>query len=95
LAFSASELAAGSSTKTNTLIAVLSALGITSAGLYARAKGIATSLFGRLQTAFERDRVGVAATLAPTPRTVSSPLTSRTRRHELDSASPRLASPPL
>ena len=93
LAFSASELAAGSSTKTNTLIAVLSALGITSAGLYARAKGIATSLFGRLQTAFDRDRVGVAATLAPSPpRTITAPLPGRTRRYEIDSASPRLAS---
>jgi hypothetical protein len=93
LAFSGAELAAGSATKTNTFIAVLSGLGITSAGAYARAKGMATSLVDHLKTAFERDRVGVAATLAPPPaRSLTAPLRSRGQL-QIDSASPRISAP--
>jgi hypothetical protein len=91
LAFSAAELAAGSATKTNAFVAVLSGLGITSAGLYARAKGMANSLVDQLKTAFERDRVGTAATLAPRPKR-ALPLAGGTAKckAQVESASPHL-----
>jgi hypothetical protein len=93
LAVSAAELAAGSATKANTFIAILAGLGITSAGAYARAKGMATSLIDHLRTAFERDRVGVAATLAPAPsRSITAPLKGRAEL-QIDTASPRITSP--
>ena len=64
----ASQLAAASGSKSsNTLISILGGLGITSAGLYARAKATATSTIDTLRKGFEADRVGDAATLRPKP----------------------------
>jgi hypothetical protein len=64
----ASQLAASSGSKSsNTLISILGGLGITSAGLYARAKATATAAIATLRKGFEADRVGEAATLRPKP----------------------------
>jgi hypothetical protein len=68
LVFGAAELAAGNSkTHASAVITILGGVGITSAGLYARAKAAATSLFSVLRSAFEADRVGQAAMICPKP----------------------------
>jgi hypothetical protein len=68
LVFGAAELAAGNSeTHASAVITILGGVGITSAGLYVRAKAAATSLFSVLRSAFEADRVGQAATICPKP----------------------------
>jgi len=64
----ASQLAATSGSKSSsTVISILGALGITSAGLYARAKATAMSTIDSLREAFKADRIGQAATLRPKP----------------------------
>jgi hypothetical protein len=64
----AAQLAAASGSKSsNTVISILGGLGITSAGLYTRAKATATSTMETLRKAFTADRVGEAATLRPKP----------------------------
>ena len=68
LVLGASHLAGASGSKSsNTVVSILGGLGITSAGLYARAKATATSTFDALRQRFEADRVGDAATLRPKP----------------------------
>lgn len=62
----ASLLAAGSgSAAVTTLIGILGALGLTSAGLYARAKAEVTSLLTNLSQTVETERIRQAANLCP------------------------------
>jgi hypothetical protein len=58
----------------NTAISLLGAIGVTSAGLSARAKANATSLLDSLQTRFEVDRVRQAADLCPTSKSSRGPV---------------------
>jgi hypothetical protein len=68
LTVGATVLASGAgSTTWSTAISVLGALGITSAGLYARAKTDVTSLLGNLKKRIEIERVRIAADLCPGP----------------------------
>jgi hypothetical protein len=48
-----------------TAVTILGGLGLTSAGLYARAKSSATSLLSSIRDATERTRIGTAATTTP------------------------------
>jgi type II secretory pathway pseudopilin PulG len=50
-----------------TAISILGALGLTSAGLYARAKAQLTSLLESLRLAVDKQRVREAATICPPP----------------------------
>jgi hypothetical protein len=50
-----------------TALSILGALGLTSAGLYARAKAQLTSLLGSLRLAVDKQRVREAATICPPP----------------------------
>jgi hypothetical protein len=66
LTVGAAVLASGAGSSTwSTAISVLGALGITSAGLYARAKTDVTSLLGNLKKRIEIERVRLAADLCP------------------------------
>lgn len=66
LTIGATVLASGAgSTTWSTAISVLGALGVTSAGLYARAKTDVTSLLGNLKRRIEIERVRIAADLCP------------------------------
>lgn len=68
LAGGGAALASGSiSPALSTLAGILGALGVTSAGLYARAKAEVTSLFSNLSQTVEVERVQQAAELSPIP----------------------------
>lgn len=55
-----------------TAISILGALGVTSAGLYARAKAQLTSLLESLRLAVDKQRVREAATICPPPPALES-----------------------
>jgi hypothetical protein len=74
LAGGGAALASGSiSPALSTLAGILGALGITSAGLYARAKAEVTSLFANLSQTIEVERVQQAAELSPIPSSSDPP----------------------
>jgi hypothetical protein len=76
LAGGGAALASGSiSPALSTLAGILGVLGITSAGLYARAKAEVTSLFSNLTQTVEVERVQQAAELSP----ITSPMTSKAK----------------
>jgi hypothetical protein len=68
----ASLLAEGSgSTAVTTLVGILGALGLTSVGLYARAKAEVTSLLTNLGQTVETERIRQVANLCPTPASLT------------------------
>ena len=62
-----------SSTATSTVIAVLGALGVTAAGAYARAKGLALGVIGKLRNLYLITLVSSAATIRPKAPVRSKP----------------------
>jgi hypothetical protein len=68
LVVGATQVSVGHTDKTNIATALIGAIGLTSASLYARAKATANSLLDQIKTRYAHDRVSQAATIVP-PRT--------------------------